>query len=174
MTSPSFGSDEVNWKQGTITRARSKTRERKGPVVTYKLWPETFALLRKYRAQGRAGSDQRGGQPAGQDMAERTARCSDMTRSTRRGTGWQQKMGLTKMRLGMKHLRKTSATVLGQHPQYKFYATYFLADSPKGWINAITSSRVRAEFFSASVWLRGQLLGSIKEAAETRTQRLPP
>ena len=44
--------DEVNWKQGTLTRARSKTRERNGPVVTYKLWPETFALLKKHRAEG--------------------------------------------------------------------------------------------------------------------------
>jgi integrase len=42
--------DEVNWKKGTLTRVRSKTRERSGPVVTYKLWPETFALLKKHRA----------------------------------------------------------------------------------------------------------------------------
>ena len=43
--------DEVDWKAGTITRARSKTRERNGQVVTYKLWPETFALLKRYRAR---------------------------------------------------------------------------------------------------------------------------
>ena len=43
--------DEVNWTKGTVTRARSKTRERKGPVVTYKLWPETLYLLRKHRAK---------------------------------------------------------------------------------------------------------------------------
>jgi len=34
--------DEVDWARGTIKRARSKTRERGEPVVTYKLWPETF------------------------------------------------------------------------------------------------------------------------------------
>src|SRR6185312_5979844 len=43
--------DEVNWTRGTLTRARSKTRERHGPIVTYKLWPETFALLKKHRAE---------------------------------------------------------------------------------------------------------------------------
>ena len=43
---------EVDWSRGTIRRARSKTRERGGPVVTYKLWPETFALLEKYRSEG--------------------------------------------------------------------------------------------------------------------------
>ena len=32
----------------------------------------------------------------------------------------------------MKHLRKTSASLLGEHwPHYKFYATHFLADSPR-------------------------------------------
>ena len=40
-------------------------------------------------------------------------------------------MGRKKIRLGMKHLRKTSASILGQHPQYKFYANHFLADSPR-------------------------------------------
>ena len=35
-----------------------------------------------------------------------------------------------KIRLSMKHLRKTSASLLGEHPHYKFYATHFLADSP--------------------------------------------
>ena len=44
-----FRQDEVDWKAGTIRRARSKTRERGGPVVTYRLWPETFALLKKFR-----------------------------------------------------------------------------------------------------------------------------
>jgi hypothetical protein len=43
--------DEVDWKAGTLTRARSKTRERNGPVVTYKRWPETFAPLKKHRAK---------------------------------------------------------------------------------------------------------------------------
>jgi integrase len=40
--------DEVNWKAGTLTRARSKTRERHGPVVTYKLWPALLAGRRRY------------------------------------------------------------------------------------------------------------------------------
>ena len=63
--------EEVNWKKGTITRARSKTRERNGPVVTYKLWPETLCLLKKHRATGRAGAHHRRGQPAGEVLAGR-------------------------------------------------------------------------------------------------------
>jgi integrase len=52
---------EVDWKKGTVTRGRSKTAKLRRPatlrdddqgppVVTYKLWPRTFALLRKHRS----------------------------------------------------------------------------------------------------------------------------
>jgi integrase len=43
---------EVDWKQGRITRKRSKTRNRTdAPTITYKLWAETFALLKANRAR---------------------------------------------------------------------------------------------------------------------------
>lgn len=42
--------DEVNWRTGTITRKRSKTKKHASvPVVCYKLWKETLQLLREYR-----------------------------------------------------------------------------------------------------------------------------
>ena len=34
-------SEEVDWKAGALSRARSKTRKRGGPVVTYRLWLAT-------------------------------------------------------------------------------------------------------------------------------------
>ncbi|MFM7317820.1 MAG: hypothetical protein ACKO5E_12820, partial [bacterium] len=64
-----------------------------------------------------------------------------------------------KIRLGMKHLRKTSATMLGQHPQFKFYANHFLADSPKSIADKHYVIASDAEFFEALEWLRGELLG---------------
>ena len=37
----------MDWKEGRITRKRSKTSSHEGvPVVSYKLWPETLHLLR--------------------------------------------------------------------------------------------------------------------------------
>ncbi|HEY3788458.1 MAG TPA: hypothetical protein VGL71_06365, partial [Urbifossiella sp.] len=46
-----LAASEVDWKTGTITRKRSKTRDRKdAPTVCYKLWPETLRLLKAYRA----------------------------------------------------------------------------------------------------------------------------
>ena len=148
--------DEVNWKQGTLTRARSKTRENNGPVVTYRLWPETFALLKKHRAQGELALTTDEGNPLVKYWLEgEKMRRYDAIQST-----WSRlshKMG-GKIRLGMKHLRKTAATLLGEHPQYKFYANHFLADSPKSIADRHYVRANDVEFFEALDWLRGQIM----------------
>ena len=41
-------------------------------------------------------------------------------------------MGIATQRLGMMHLRKTSASILAEHAHYKYYASHFLSHSPKG------------------------------------------
>lgn len=53
-----LGKNEVDWEGGAITRPRSKTPS--GPVVRCKLWPETFALLQKFKAKPNV-SNGRGG-----------------------------------------------------------------------------------------------------------------
>jgi integrase len=149
--------DEVDWKAGTVKRARSKTRERGGPVVTYKLWPETFDLLRKSRSSGELVLTTDDGNPLVKEWIEDGKyRKYDAIRSA-----WfrlAEKMALEKHRLGMKHLRKTSATLLGQHPQFKYYAGYFLADSPKGMDQKHYVVPSQDEFFLALDWLRRQIL----------------
>ncbi|WP_165252161.1 hypothetical protein [Paludisphaera soli] len=70
----------------------------------------------------------------------------------------------------MKHLRKTSASMLGAHPQYKFYTTHFLADSPRGMPLKHYVIPDDVEFFEALAWLRGRLLGP--EGGEAATQSL--
>jgi len=149
--------EEVNWVKGTVTRARSKTRERHGPVVTYKLWPETISLLRKHRAKGELALTTDEGKPLVRFWLEDgKMRRYDVIHSA--WTRLADKMGLKKIRLGMKHLRKTSATLLGQHPQYKFYANHFLADSPRTVADRHYVIPSDDEFFMALDWLRGQLL----------------
>jgi integrase len=154
--------DEVNWAKGTVTRARSKTRERKGPVVTYKLWPETLALLRRHRAaDGELALTTDEGKPLVRCWLEDgRVRRYDVVQSA-----WGRlaaRMGVQKIRLGMKHLRKTAATILGQHPQYKFYCNHFLADSPRTVADRHYVIPSDKEFFLALDWLRGQLLGAAK------------
>jgi integrase len=152
--------DEVDWKAGTISRARSKTRDRNGPVVTYKLWPETFSLLKKYRSKGELALTNEEGNPLVRYWLDEEGK---MRRYDCVQAAWSRlatKQGLDKMRLGLKHLRKTASTVLGQHPQYKYYSGHFLADSPRGMDQTHYVRPNDAEFFSALDWLRGQLLAT--------------
>jgi integrase len=156
-------SDEVHWKAGTLTRARSKTRERGGPVVTYKLWPETLALLKKYRAEGELALTTDEGTPLVRYWLED----GKMRRYDGVQASWARlghKLG-GKTRLGMKHLRKTSASLLGRHPHYKFYANHFLADSPKSIADRHYVRPNDDEFFLALDWLRGQILGTKQRQA---------
>jgi integrase len=152
--------DEVNWTKGTLTRARSKTRERSGPVVTYKLWPETFALLKKHRAKdGKLALTTEEGKPLVRYWLEN----GEMRRYDCVHSAWTRlasKLGLRKMRLGMKHLRKTAASTLGQNPQYKFYCNHFLADSPRTVADRHYVIPSDQEFFAALGWLREQFLGT--------------
>ncbi|HEV8060154.1 MAG TPA: hypothetical protein VGP68_09785 [Gemmataceae bacterium] len=157
-----LGGEEVDWKKGTITRARSKTRERNGPVVAYKLWPETFALLKKHRAQGELALTTDEGRPLVRYWLENgAARRYDIVHSA--WTRLAAKMGFKKIRLSMKHLRKTSATLLGQHPMYKYYVGHFLADSPKGMDQKHYVKPSEDEFFLALDWLRKQILLECRE-----------
>jgi integrase len=150
--------EEVNWTKGTLTRARSKTRERKGPVVTYKLWPETFVLLKKHRAKnGELALTTDEGNPLVRYWLED----GEMRRYDVIQSAWTRlagRMRVRKIRLGMKHLRKTSASLLGQHPQYKFYANHFLADSPRTVADRHYVTPNDEEFFEALDWLRGKIL----------------
>jgi hypothetical protein len=81
-----------------------------------------------------------------------------------------KRLKMRKMRLGMKHLRKTAASILGQHPQLKFFANYFLADSPRSVADRHYVVPSEAEFFLALDWLRGHILGT--ESIETGPQHL--
>jgi hypothetical protein len=160
--------DEVNWSKGTLTRARSKTRERHGPVVTYKLWPETLALLKKHRARdGELVLTTDEGNPLVRYWLEDgQMRRYDCIQGT-----WlvvAKRLKVKKMRLPMKHLRKTAASLLGEHPQYKYYATHFLADSPKHMTEKHYVKPSDEEFFKALEWLRERILGAeiVKPPAE--------
>ncbi len=132
MTSPSCGATRWIGRRARSARARSKTRHRNGPVVTYKLWPETFALLKKFRTEGElALANEEGNLLVRYWLDEK----GKMRRYDCIDAAWRRlaaALGRDKMRLGLKHLRKTSSTALGQHPQYKYYGGHFLADSPKG------------------------------------------
>lgn len=149
--------DEMDWKAGTIRRARSKTRGRGGPEVTYKLWPETLALLKKLRSDGERVLTTEKGKPLVDSWIEGADRVRRYDTVTSAWNRLAKKTG--PLRLPMKHFRKTSATVLSRHPQFKYFVPYFLAHSPKGPAERSYITPNDAEFFEALEWLRGQILG---------------
>lgn len=155
----SIRQDEVDWDLGLITRARSKTKARGAPVVTHKLWPETFALLKQHRAaKGPLVLLDDQGRP----VVERWMEGGKMLKRDSIDPAWRRvarKMGRSNQRLGMKHLRKTAASILATHPQYKYYSENFLGHAPKGVANTHYVKPSNAEFSEALDWLRIQFLG---------------
>lgn len=139
--------DEVDWERGRLTRKRSKTADRANvPTVEYPLWEETFTLLTRLRS-----SD------------------PDRVLVTQSGRPWvcRRETNIDSIRiefeklkpaLSFKYLRKTAATKLGSHPEYRAYAQHFLGHAPS---NVADSHYVRPDqpiFDLAIRWLREQLL----------------
>jgi integrase len=161
-----LGCDEVDWDKGVIERPRSKTP--RGPKAKYKLWPETFRLLQKYRNSDRTILNKHGavrvlatrkGRPlvlkrlkvdaAGKEKLSR----SDSIKSAYRRLC--DRLGVEKPK-PPKLVRKTSSSLLAMHPLYKFYAQHFLAQSPRTVADKHYVIPSDAEFFTALAWLRTQ------------------
>ncbi len=109
---------EVDWKKGTITRRRSKTKDRKSkdiPTVTYKLWRCTFDLLKQYRQE--TGDivllTERGNRWVSSRLENGILKRADNHHST-----WVNLVKKTGIRKASKLLRKTAASTLDNHPEY--------------------------------------------------------
>jgi integrase len=139
---------EVDWKRGRLTRKRSKTGDHVNvPLVEYALWPETFSLLTRLRS-----SD------------------PDRVLLTKSGKPWvnRKESNIDSVRiefnklnptLSFKHLRKTAATMLGSHGEYRAYAQFFLGHAPTSVADSHYIKPSQERFDAAVHWLRGQFLG---------------
>ena len=145
--------DEVDWEEGRIVRKRSKTRKgEKTPVVQYPLWAETFALLREHRSgketvllttTGRLWVDER--------LVDGKLKSKDAI--TGRFQRLQKVLGV-KEPLGA--IRKASASLLENHPEYGRYAQYFLGQAPKSIAEKHYVLPSREQFDRAVAWLATQ------------------
>jgi len=145
---------EIDLVARTITRKRSKTKDEENtPVVTYRLWDDTFDLLMLYK------------KPLGQYallhpdglqwIVSETidGACVHRDRVSRALTKVAKTCGVQKQ---IRKLRNTSASTLGSHTQFKFYTQYFLGHSPKSMAEKYYLTPNNAEFFLALAWLREQ------------------
>jgi integrase len=153
---------EVNLDAGTLTRPRSKTPD--GPTVTYKLWPETAELLRKYKAKAKVPGE-RGGNlflltERGVPLVKYWLEDGKQRRYDVIQSAWSRLMERVDFHKPFKVLRKTASTKLGDHSLFKFYAGYFLGHSPRSVDEKSYVKPSDREFFEACDWLRTALLGS--------------
>jgi integrase len=166
---------EFDAKKGTITRKRSKTGQHENcPEVTWYLWPETLRLLKKYANRDKnilhPGKTAATGENETRLLV--TAKKGPLVSKGLNGEDFAKcdniksaYVRLTK-RLGvqarpMMLIRKTSASLLGRHPQFKFFAQYFLAQAPETIADAGYVKPSDAEFKSACEWLGTQYVISL-------------
>ena len=116
---------EVDWTEGTISRRRSKTRRHAdAPTVTYKLWPQTFALLREHRSDS---PDAVLLSPNGERWVADKPHDGVYARSDKVAAALRYWMKKAKVQHAPKAIRATAASKMAEHPTFKFYSDYFLA-----------------------------------------------
>jgi integrase len=148
---------EVDWRAGRIIRKRSKTkREKSVPVVNYKLWPETFRLLKKY-------GNRKGEHVLLNSRGLPLRRWEEAPNGkTRNANGvlkaWQRLIDATGVRKPLKLLRKTSATALASHATYGQFAFLFLGHAPQTTAEK-HYVRVPQDLFDEAITWLGQHFG---------------
>ena len=144
---------EVDWCRGIITRKRSKTRKKENvPVVRFKLWDETFALLKEYRsADPERVLLTKTGQPW--IVEHNTADSHSSPDKLASNLRWYMKRA--EVQHTIRSLRATGATFLGTHPEYSRYAQYFLGHAADNMADKHYVKPSEDEFFKALLWLEG-------------------
>jgi integrase len=158
-----IGENEVDWKAGTITRFRSKMKHKKDAItVTYKIWPETFDLLVKFRSKLNCPNEQGNNRVLTTDEGKPLVRLWLENDKLRRYDVIQTAFTRLFERVGwkkaLKELRKTSASELGSHREYALYVQHFLAQSPRGVTDRSYVKPSQEKFDEALAWLRSRYL----------------
>ncbi len=163
--------DEVDWKEGRISRKRSKTRHRSEnvPKVDYLLWWETSDLLKKYRSDDpELVLLNKNGTPLWVE-AEKNGKFNRNNNIRTAYFQLQQQIEIPKdQRKPLKSLRKTPASMLENHPEYGRYAEYFLGEAPSSVAGRHYVKPSREQFDAAIRWLGEQLAIKVNPPSNRR------
>jgi integrase len=158
---------DVELKNGTITRVRSKTAHHtSAPTITYKLWPETLKLLKQERVKGATGDARILINDNKQPLVRREIRADGKlkrldnikTAIDRVYRAINAAKGSKAPSLPPKHIRKTCATLLAGEFNPSI-ATDYLADVPSGVMARHYVKPDQPKFDKAIMWLGKQVLG---------------
>jgi integrase len=150
-----LGERQVDWVKGILTRPRSKRSD--GVVTRYRLWEDTFELLKKHRARQKVSNDR------GENRVLLSERGTPLVEFRREGTTMRRKDNIhtSYKRLAeqagvdkpIKYLRKTSAGLLSTHSKYRYYVDHFLSHTPRSTSAKRDVVPNDDEFFEALAWL---------------------
>jgi hypothetical protein len=153
---------EVVWNpDGTadrIIRKRSKTADHANvPIVNYKLWPTTAALMKKWRSGQERVLLTRSGRPwKRMDMTD-----NKVVKNDNIGTNYNRlKASLGGFKKPLKCIRKMGATILEKHDTYHRFGKLYLGHAPDSIKDKHYAAVPQDEFDKALTWL-GQQLGQV-------------
>lgn len=151
--------DEVDWKKGTITRQRTKTRDKGAvPTVTYKLWEPTFALLKQHRSDHpQLVLTNRNGTPLLRKQYTKKRTIQKIDNITSAYKRLRSKTGIAKP---LKTFRATGASWLAGHPDYSQLVPLYLGHAPTTVADRHYVRAPQGLFDEAITWLEEQLLPS--------------
>jgi len=162
--------EEVDWREGRVTRKRSKTRKNEfAPEVSYKLWPKVFGLLKKHRSKHpelvltnrpKKGQDYGGPLKCEKNTGGKYQKIDNIHTAYNRVIRKlaNRKENPVQIKKPLKLLRKTAASKLGEHSEYSRFAQYFLGHSPRTVADKHYVKPSGEQFDRAIVWL-GEALG---------------
>jgi integrase len=156
---------EVDWRAGRIIRKRSKTAACENvPVVNYRLWPQTFELLTKYRSGTERVLLTEQGEHYVRTRLREDGKLSKADGFASNYVHLKRKLGrvLPGFNRPLKQLRKLGATLLGNHPDYGRFQSYFLGHSPRTVADRSYVVPSQEMFDKAVTWL-GQQLGQVED-----------
>lgn len=152
---------EIDLKKGIIRRKRSKTsKEESVPEVAYHLWPETLEILKAEISDHKqvALTNANGGPLWSQEIKAN----GKLAKNDNIKTAYYRLVSHKKLKhlkgKAFKLFRKTSATMLGKHKDFKNYAPYFLGHAPRSVADRHYIVPSSEEFRKALTWL-GQQYG---------------
>ena len=155
--------DPKNW---TIRRRRAKTGQNPNtPTVTYKLWPETVALLKKLRSRHGLLFETKTGRPLYEsrfdedDQGNVNVKTKDLF-----ATYWNRHDPKPPFSLGK--FRSIAATALKEDKIYRQYEDYFLAHAPKSLADQHYGAESDKPFFQALRFIRKKVLKTAGSACK--------
>jgi hypothetical protein len=167
---------EVVWhEEGTaerIVRKRSKTKGHGNvPVVNYKLWPTTAALMKQWRSgQAQVLRTKSGGPWKKMELVDgKLLKTDNIARNYD-----HMKPKLKGFKKPLKWIRRMGATLLDSHSEYHRFSKLYLGHAPDSIKDKHYAAVPQDEFDKAVTWL-GQQLGQVGagEAGPTDVERGP-